>query len=183
MISQRIRVLFPGSAGGVLALLALLFTCTVRAECADDSLALRWIDVIERQDWEAMATMLSPDATYHDPTMAHYDRPEIELTGPEAITAFWRESSDDSGTSAINYTIVNCFETGPMAVLTLDVAVTVSGEFWGVDRDQITLRGAQVTVLRLDGDKIRAATDLVDYAGVDDQVESLRAKYGEASRN
>ena len=168
---------FKGTAI-VMATIVMLSAPTASAECADDSLALRWIEVIEGQDWDAMATMLAADATYHDPTMAYYDRPEIELTGPEAIAAFWREASDDSGTSVIDYTIVNCFETGPMAVLTLNVAVTVSGAFWGVDRDQITLRGAQTTVLRIADGKIRSATDLVDYAGVTGQVEALQAQYG-----
>ena len=57
--------------------------------------------------------------------------------------------------------------------------VLVSGAFWGVDRDQITLRGAQTTVLRIADGKIRSATDLVDYAGVTGQVEALQAQYGE----
>jgi hypothetical protein len=165
-------------AAVLFATIATLSAPAANAECIEDSLALRWIEVIERQDWGAMAAMLAADATYHDPTMAYYDRPEIELTGPEAIAAFWREASDDSGTSVIDYTIANCFETGPMAVLTLNVAVTVSGAFWGVDHDQITLRGAQTTVLRIAEGKIRSATDLVDYAGVTGQVEALQAQYG-----
>ena len=151
------------------------------ADCAEGSLPLRWIDAIEHQEWDAMAAMLSDDATYHDPTMAYYDRPEISLTGPKAIAAFWREASDDSGTSVIDYSNAGCFETGPMAVLTLHVAVTVSGNYWGVNRDEITLRGAQTTVLRLENGKIRAVTDLVNYAGVTEQVESLQAQYGKTT--
>ena len=161
-----------------LLLLLLSFSGHSVADCAADSLPYRWIKVIEDQNWGALQNLFAENARYHDPTMAFFDVPEIDLRGPHAIRQFWQESSEGSGTSAIDYTISHCFQAGSMSVLTLEVAVTVAGNAWGINKDSIVLRAAQTSVLRTENGLIVEATDLVDYAAMMRQVETLKQTFG-----
>ncbi|MEP4485469.1 MAG: nuclear transport factor 2 family protein [Halioglobus sp.] len=161
-----------------LLLILLSMSCHSVADCATDSVPHRWIKVIEEQNWDALQALFAEDSRYHDPTMAFFDTAEIDLRGPLAIRQFWQESSEGSGTSAIDYTITNCFQAGAMAVLTLKVAVTVAGDTWGIKKESVVLRGAQTSVLRLENGLIVDATDLVDYGDVMGQVEALKQTYG-----
>lgn len=161
-----------------LVLLLLLISSQSLADCAADSVPHRWIKAIEGQNWDALQGLFAEDSRYRDPTMAFFDTAEIDLRGPQAIRQFWQESSEDSGTSAIDYTITHCFQTGGIAVLTLKVAVTVAGDTWGIKKESVVLRGAQTSVLRIENDLIVEATDLVDYADVMGQVQELKQTYG-----
>jgi len=161
-----------------LVLLLLAISCQSVADCSPDSLPQRWIEVIEDQNWDALQDLFAKDSRYRDPTMAFFDTPEIDLRGPRAIRKFWQESSEGSGTSAIRYTITRCFQASSMAVLTLEVAVTVAGNAWGINKESIVLRAPQTSVLRIENGLIVEATDLVDYADMMGQVEALKQTYG-----
>ncbi len=158
-------------------------SCEVHCpETAAAALALEWVEAVERQDWEAMAELLDPDAVYEDRTMRHYDRDPIHLRGPTAIAEFWRVASEDSGASDIRYHLERCFETGGVVVLGMTLSLGVSGEFWGVAVEQIQLSGLQTTVVTVEGDKIVHVIDHVDYAGADRQIEELRRIHGSTDR-
>ena len=146
--------------------------------CGPASIEGRWIKAIEDQDWDAMTALLATDARYLDFTMAYFDRPAIDLEGPEAITGFWRESSDSTQTADIRYTLRDCFETAGIVALNLRVDVSVSGETWGINTDRVALGGSQTTILVIREGKIVEATDYVDYAGVERQVAALQLIHG-----
>ena len=137
-----------------------------------------YLETIQKMDWQTMHNMLSEDARYTDPTMTFYDRPGIDLTGPDSITAFWRDSSADSGTNKISYSTNSCFETAGYHVINYSISIDVAGEFWNVNKDTITLPGQVTSVIRVEGNRITEHADYVDYAAAERQVEKLREQYG-----
>ncbi len=142
--------------------------------CDKDSLPIRYLKVIEAMDWKTMQSMLDSQAVYQDPTMAHFDRPAIDLTGPEAIVAFWRSASEESGTSNIRYDIQSCFETAGYTVVDYQIVVSASGAFWGIDRDVIEVPGRVMSVIRTSNEQIAEHIDYVDYAGSEAWIDELR---------
>ena len=111
--------------------------------CTAGSLPLRWIRSIEDQDWNAMASLLDTGASYVDPTMAHFNREPVELIGRKSIVDFWRTSSQESSSQDIRYELKRCFTSGGLAVLTLELSISVSGALWNVAKDRIDLHGYQ----------------------------------------
>jgi hypothetical protein len=97
-----------------------------------------------------MEALLDPAAHYQDPTMVYFNRPPIDLTGSVAVLEFWRGSSEESGSSAIRYTITDCFETAGYPTLSYDVPVDVAGSYWSVNQETISIPGRVVSVLRTD---------------------------------
>lgn len=140
----------------------------------DTNEAVQYLMLIEAMNWEAMHARLAKDARYLDPTMTHYDRPAIDLTGPEAIVEFWRTSSEESGTHSISYDYRHCFETAGFYVVRYEIAVEVSGEFWGLKQDRVTIPGQVTSVIQIAGGKIVEHRDYVDYAAAERYIEELR---------
>ncbi len=153
--------------------------------CDEDSLPVRYLKAIQAMNWDEQGSMLAEDARYYDPTMIFYDRPAIDLRGPEAIVSFWRSSSEVSGTESIQYTMTGCFETAGYYVMDYDIEIKVSGAFWQVNKDVITVPGQVTSVIRTDADEVIEHIDYVDYAGGERHVETLRKHYGatESSSN
>jgi hypothetical protein len=127
-----------------------------------------------------MASLLDTGASYVDPTMAHFNREPVELIGRKSIVDFWRTSSQESSSQDIRYELKRCFTSGGLAVLTLELSISVSGAFWNVAKDRIDLHGYQTTVLGIEGAVVTSVIDYVDYAGVESYVDQLRAQYGNA---
>ena len=148
--------------------------------CEPDDISTRYLAAIQNQDWKTMATMLSRQARYYDPTMTHFDRPAIDLTGPDAITAFWRRSSEESGTDDIRYDVTHCFVAGELRVVHLDLEVDLAGKFWNVNRPSITVTGSLVSVFTVKHNLITEHIDYVDYAGGERLTDRLRQRYGPA---
>ena len=146
--------------------------------CDDSSVAMRYLAAIDAMDWETMAALLAEDAHYSDPTMIHFDRPAIDLQGRDAITEFWRSSSEGSGTSDIAYEVTQCFETAGYHMVSLDIAITVSGAYWNVNREQIVLPGKVISVIRVNAGLVTEHHDYVGYGGADEAVRRLQAEYG-----
>ena len=142
-------------------------------ECMD-SAAVSYLKLIEAMDWQGMRKRLASDARYVDPTMVHYNRPAIDRTGADAVVAFWRTSSEESGTTLIKYAYRNCFETAGFHVVHYDIAVDVSGEYWGINQKQVTIPGQVMSVIRIVDGLVAEHRDYVDYAGADRHVESLQ---------
>jgi len=124
--------------------------------------------------------MLADDARYSDPTMIYFDRPAIDLSGADAIVAFWRSASEESGTSSIQYNVKKCFETAGYYVVHLEIAVGLAGAFWNVAKDSITVEGGVTSVIRIRDGKIVEHDDYVDYAGALRFIDQLRNQYGAA---
>lgn len=149
--------------------------------CEPESIVTRYLTAIDDMKWEQMRSYLADDAIYIDPTMTHFEQPAIDLEGADNIVEFWRSSSENSGTSNIDYTTTSCFQTAGYYVVNLDVSASVSGAYWNVDKDVIDLSGRVVSILRLRGDLVIEHHDYVEYAALDAEVERLREEYGEAS--
>ena len=148
--------------------------------CPQDSVALRYLDAIERMQWQRMRSLLADDARYTDPTMIYFERDAIDIRGAEGIVAFWRSSSEESGTSQISYETTDCFETAGYNVVNLDIAITVAGNFWDVDKPEIVLPGKVLSVIRVVDGRVAEHHDYVEYSNAERVVAELQQKYGRA---
>lgn len=160
----------------------VVFLSGAAEACDDSSIAIRYLNAIDDMNWQAMTELLSESAHYTDPTMTYYDRPAIDLRGRDRIVEFWRSASEDSGTSDISYTVTQCFETAGYHVVNLDIAITVSGEFWNVDKDEILMPGKVVSVVRVNNGEVIEHNDFVGYAGAESVISDLQEKYGTADQ-
>lgn len=163
-------------------LLAVLVFSGGASACDDSSVAIRYLNAIDAMDWQEMRALLSESVHYSDPTMTYYDRPAIDLKGRDQVAEFWRSSSEDSGTINISYTVTQCFETAGYHMVNLDIAITVSGEYWNVNKDEIVLPGKLVSVIRVDNAEVAEHHDFVDYAGASSVITGLQSKYGTADQ-
>jgi hypothetical protein len=148
--------------------------------CPEDALALRYLDAIENMQWQRMRSFLATDARYTDPTMIYFGRDAIDIRGGDGIVAFWRSSSEDSGTSQISYETTACFETAGYHVVNLDISITVGGRFWNVNRPEIVLPGKVLSVIRVVDGRVVEHHDYVEYSNADRVVAELQEKYGKA---
>ena len=73
---------------GIMMMFLLLSVLTPAHACDENSPVTAYIESIQQMNWQKMHSMLSADARYTDPTMTFFDRPGIDLTGPDAIVAF-----------------------------------------------------------------------------------------------
>ena len=146
--------------------------------CPADSVALRYLDAIEKMQWQRMRSLLANDARYTDPTMIYFDRDAIDIRGAEGSVAFWRSSSEGSGTSQINYETTACFETAGYYMVNLDIEIVVSGRFWNVNRPEIALPGNVLSVIRVVDGRVLEHHDYVEYSNVDRVVVELQNKHG-----
>ena len=148
--------------------------------CPEDSVALRYLDAIESMEWQRMRSLLADDARYTDPTMIYFDREAIDIRGADGIVEFWRSSSEDSGTSQIGYETTGCFETAGYYVVSLEIRITVSGEFWNIGKPEIVLPGKVLSIIRAVDGRVIEHNDYVEYSNVDRVVAELQKKYGKA---
>ncbi|MBL6690381.1 MAG: nuclear transport factor 2 family protein [Pseudomonadales bacterium] len=151
--------------------------------CEDDSVAIRYLSAIDGMNWAQMSSLLAENAHYTDPTMIYFDRPAIDLIGRDDIVEFWRSSSEDSGTSDIGYTVTACFETAGYHMVNLDIAITVSGKFWNVNKDEIVMPGKVISLIRVQDDAVIEHHDFVGYAGTESFIAELQQRYGTASKD
>jgi hypothetical protein len=171
---------FPRSRHKLLACLSSFVLPLGAQACEEGSVALRYLGAIQAMDWSAMEALLDPAARYQDPTMAYFDRPPIDLAGSEAIVDFWRSSSEESGSSAIRYTVTDCFETAGYTTISYDILVDVAGSYWNVNQQSISIPGRVVSVLRTTEDSVVLHIDYVDYAGAEAWIDELRDVVGPA---
>ncbi len=169
---------------------SIYLTCTLLAvgmnqpvlasACGEGSPTYNWVDSIESQDWARMQELLTPDATYDDPTVVHLGQNAIALVGREAIIEFFRDSSEELDARNIDYEITQCFESGGITVLTMTFSISTSGAYWNINTELIDLTGIGTTVITHRPEGIAAVVDYVDYAGIQNQIERFRLQYGEA---
>lgn len=148
--------------------------------CSKDALALRYLNTIETMQWQHMRSLLAIDARYTDPTMIYFDRDAIDIQGADGIVAFWRSSSEDSGTSQISYEKTACFETAGYHMVNLDIKITVAGSFWNVNKPEIVLPGKVLSVIRVMDGRVVEHHDYVEYSNADRVVAELQEKHGKA---
>jgi len=148
------------------------------AACTEDATAIRYLEAIETMQWQRMRSLLAVDALYTDPTMVHFDRDAISIQGAENIVAFWRSSSEDSGTNQINYEITACFETAGYYIVNLDINTLVSGRLWNVNKREIVLSGRVMSVIHVADGRVIEHHDYVEYSNADRLVAELQRKYG-----
>lgn len=167
------------------ALLVMVFLLvhagTLSADCDDDP-AIAYLKVIEAMNWPGMRALLAPDAHYLDPTMIFFDRPAIDLRGPDAIVDFWQGESEGADTRKLEFNFRSCAETAGFHMIHYDVTGTAAGATWNVNRDEITITGAVTSVIRIDDGLVKEHRDYVDYRSAIDDVERQRAQYGPAPR-
>lgn len=151
--------------------------------CPEDALALRYLNTIENMQWQRMRSLLAVDARYTDRTMIYFDREAIDIRGADRIVAFWQSSSEDSGTSKIEYDTTGCFETAGYHVVNLTINIRVAGKFWNVNKPEISLPGKVLSVIRVAGGHVVEHHDYVEYASADRVVAELQKKYGKVEPN
>ena len=139
-----------------------------------EKVADAYMKAITSRDWTAMAEFLTEDSVYRDHTMTYFEIPAIDLSGPRDIVEFWRESSESTDAMVENHVKVR-FTAGPWVILVLRPHVSVQGEAWDVPGRRIEGTFDQITVLKVDGDKILHHVDHVDYAEVMEVVDAARA--------
>ncbi len=182
---------------GCLAILLLtLFGCRVTPDAkenaadaktngpvtAEERTAIAYLDAITRRDWEDMAAFLGEGSVYRDVTMAHFDSPAIDLRGVEPIVEFWRKSYEDTDARVENR-ILTRFTAGSWVILVLRPDISIDGAYWDVPGERIEGRFDQITILRIEGGKVRHHTDHVDYAEAMQHVEAARtAARGQETR-
>lgn len=166
--------------GPVWLLISGLLLPGMLAACPEDSLALRYLDAIETMQWQRMRSLLANDARYTDPTMIYFDRDAIDIRGAEEIVAFWRSSSEDSGTSQIGYETTACFETAGYHMVNLDIKIVAAGSFWNVNKPEIILPGKVLSVIRVVDGYVVEHHDYVEYSNAGRVVAELQEKYGKA---
>ena len=162
---------------GVMTVLLLTHGPALRAEC-DGSPAIAYLDVIEAMDWPGMRKLLAPNARYIDPTMIYFDRPAIDLSGPEAIVAFWSGESDGSATRKLEYSYRSCAQTASYHMIHYDVVGTVAGATWNVNRAEIDVAGSVTSIIRIVDGAIVEHRDYVDYESAVAGVDRLREQFG-----
>ncbi len=144
-------------------------------------MALRYLSAIENMQWQRMSSFLASDAHYTDPTMIYFDRDAIDIRGADNIVAFWRSSSEDSGTSQITYKTTACFETAGYHIVNLNIAISVAGSFWDVNKPEITIPGEVVSIIRVTNGQVIEHHDYVEYSNADRVVALLQKQYGKAN--
>lgn len=159
-------------------LLGWLLSPGILLACPEDAVALRYLDAIESMEWQRMRSLLSADAKYTDPTMIYFDRDAIDIQGADDIVAFWRSSSEESGTSNISYETTACFETAGYYVVNLDINIAVAGSFWNVNKAEIELPGKVMSVIQVIDGRVVEHHDYVEYSNADRVAAELREKYG-----
>lgn len=142
----------------------------------------RYQSAIAASDWDAMAALLAPDAHYEDRTMAHFDRPAVDLHGPEAIVGFWRASAEQAGSGAIRYEVRRAFVAGPVVVLEQRALVENDGAAWDMPGVTFTGEVELVSLFEVRDGRIGWHMDAADYAASEAQVASLRRAF-EAGRD
>ena len=160
----------------LIAVSILIGAAPPQLETSVEKISDDYLASIQAQDWERMGSLLSDASRYEDFTMEFFDRPPIQLTGREAIVEFWRTSSEDSGTSSIHYDVVRRIVAGPMVILDLRGRVTVSGHYWELERDEITLEFDQISTLRILDGVVVHHVDHVDYADGMRQIDEQRRR-------
>jgi hypothetical protein len=163
-------------------LLASLALHQIAGATSDDSppespiaeTASGYLEAIQAQDWEGMHALLTQDSLYQDFTMEYFDREPVELEGADAIVDFWRTSSEDSGTSSIQYEVRKSFVAGPVFVADVWATITVSGEYWDVDEEEVELSATLIVFLRVVDGKVLHHVDHVDYAAALEPIETER---------
>ncbi len=169
----------------ILLLIAALSSLSFSAlGCEADSVALRYVKAIDDMQWDAMGELLAEDAHYSDPTMIYYGVDAMEIEGKGEIVEFWRSASADSGTSDIDNDVTACFETGGYHMVNLDIEITLSGAFWNINKDQITIPGKQLMIIRVSEEGlVTEHHDYVGYAGGDEVIKALQETYGTLDEN
>ena len=65
-------------------------------------------------------------------------------------------------------------------MVNLDIAITVSGKFWNVNKDEIVMPGKVISVIRVEEGSVTEHHDFVGYAGAETVIEELQKQYGKA---
>ena len=182
IFSTSVLLLSLGCAGRVATSGRAPSDVATSSEEAVETVAERYFSAIEAQDWQKMRALLAVDAHYLDFSMEHFDRPKIDLKGPDAVTGFWQESSQDSGTLSIHLDLGDRFVAGPNLVFRGHSEVRVRGAAWDLPLPALTTRFPLITHLRIVDGKVTHHTDHVNYASAEaqiaDQVESYNREHG-----
>ncbi len=139
-----------------------------------DTLIDRYLEAVRTEDWETMASLLAPEAHYLDTAMTIFDRPPIDLRGPEAIIGFFRSANEQSGTEEVRYDIRRRWTSGDTTVVDIIVYVRAAGEFFEVPKKTVEIEVPLITILRIADDRVVYHADYTDFAASLRQVEAQR---------
>ena len=143
-----------------------------RALAVDERVATgqRYLATLYRYDFEELAALLHPEATFQDRTGSALSGDEWHIAGRAAIVASFRASS--AGTRA-SVEIESSFACAAFAVFVVTYRSTFDGALLGGAPGDVTVVVPAVTVLRIEDGLVREHIDYVSY-------EDLLAQVGPA---
>jgi hypothetical protein len=165
---------------GALAITTSVFAGSATSVDEIDAVADGYLEAVRSSDWERMSSFLAAESHYQDFSMEHFDRPMIDLKGPEAIVEFWRSSGEGAGTVEIRFDVEERFTAGPNVYLIISSYVRNRGGAWGLPDHEIEARFRQLTHLRIRDGKVLYHADHVDYADAERQVEEQKKRLSPA---
>ncbi len=144
-------------------------------EAAVESLIERYLKAVRTLDWDTMGAILAPDAHYLDTAMTVFDRPPVDLRGPEAIIGFFRSANEQSAAEALRYDIKRQWTAGDTTVVDLVVHFRAEGAFLGMPGKMVEIDSALITILRVVDGRVTYHADYPDYPAFQEQAEAQRS--------
>lgn len=140
--------------------------------------AWEYLESLLLERFDKAATFLTPESHYQDFSMEFFGREMIDLKSGQAITQFWKESSQASGTVEVRFDADQFFVAGPNVYFIGTGFVTNEGKAWGVNAELLEFDFTQISHIRLVDGKVTYHADHVDYAAAFDQLSVYREKFG-----
>ncbi len=175
-MSMKTGITLPATGATFLFAVLALAGAGVSADGPNgfDALIDRYLEAVRTEDWKTMASLLAPDAHYLDTSMTIFDRPPIDLRGPEAIVGFFRNANEESGTEEVRYDIRRRWTSGDTTVIDIVVHVRAAGDFFDVAKKTVEIEAALITILRIVDGKVIYHADYTDYAEGLRQIDEQR---------
>jgi ketosteroid isomerase-like protein len=135
--------------------------------------ATTYLETLYAFDFETLATLLAPDATFYDPTAAPLTGSDTRYAGRDQIVAEFSGAAAKARNGG--YEIERQFVSGELAVFTLTYSSELDGNAFGVPGEWVPVRVAGITVIRVVDGLVTEHLDHVDYESMLRQIEEFVA--------
>ena len=132
--------------------------------------------VYTESDFEAMATFLTEESVWEDPTMAYFGDEKV-IEGADAIVEFYRWANL-GGETRTTVEVKNHFVTGERVMMDVLYTTTSDGVLVGYPGVQLHGTSRGFTILQIRDGKVLHHLDHIDYPGLMRQVEEQAKAQG-----